>query len=114
VEVAALLEAARLKAIAHITGGGIPGNLARVLPAGTAAAIDASSWTAPAVFDVIADAGVAREEMLATFNLGMGLAVIVDAADADACLEALESRGSPGFLAGRITDRGDGEPAVRL
>jgi phosphoribosylformylglycinamidine cyclo-ligase len=113
-EVATLQHAARLKAVAHITGGGIPGNLARVLPAGTAARIDASTWDPPAVFASIASAGVAREEMLGTFNLGMGLAVIVDAADADACLAALENKGSAGFLAGRIIERGDGEPAVRL
>ncbi|MBW2260336.1 MAG: phosphoribosylformylglycinamidine cyclo-ligase [Deltaproteobacteria bacterium] len=113
-EVAALQRTARLKAIAHITGGGIPGNLARVLPAGAAAVLDASSWEPPAVFAALADAGVAREEMVGTFNLGMGLAVIVDEADAHACLDALERLGTPGFLAGRITERGDEEPAVRL
>ena len=113
-EVAALLHAARLKAIAHITGGGIPGNLARVLPDGTSAVIESSSWEPPAVFAALEAAGVARDEMVSTFNLGMGLAVVVDEADADACLDALERQGSPGFLAGRITERGDGEPAVRL
>ncbi len=113
-EVAALQRAARPRAIAHITGGGIPGNLSRVLPGATAALLDASSWEPPPVFAALADAGVAREEMLATFNLGMGLAVIVDAADAGACLDALEAVGSPGWVAGSITERADGEPAVRL
>ena len=113
-EVATLLRTARLKAIAHITGGGIPGNVSRVLPEGTAAVLDASSWEPPAVFEILAGAGVPRGEMLRTFNLGMGLAVVVDAADADACLDALARQGCPGFVAGRITERADGEPAVRL
>ncbi len=67
-----------LKAAAHITGGGLAGNVARVLPAGLGATIDTTSWERPAVFDLIQSYGVAEEEMRKTFNLGIGFVVIVD------------------------------------
>lgn len=112
--VGALLRTARLKAMAHITGGGLPGNLARVIPPHAVAILDRGAWEEPPVFGAIAEAGVPSEEMLRTFNLGVGMAVVVDEADADACLQALEQGGDPGFVAGRIGERAGGEPAVRL
>ncbi|GAB0115679.1 phosphoribosylformylglycinamidine cyclo-ligase [Acidisoma sp. C75] len=81
-----------LKAAAHITGGGLPGNLPRALPDGTLARLDAASWRLPPVFPWLARAGgIAAEEMLRVFNCGIGMAVIVadgDAAEAQALLEA--------------------------
>ncbi len=113
-EVATLMRTARVKAMAHITGGGLPGNVARVLPAGTRATFDLGSYSPPAVFGVIASCGVSRPEMERTFNLGIGMTVIVDEADVAACLEALRKDGMEGFEAGRITARPEGGPAVVL
>jgi phosphoribosylformylglycinamidine cyclo-ligase len=76
-----LLKRRLLKGMAHITGGGIPGNLARVLPPGTAARIDRRSWTPPPLFGVLQRAGdVSSDEMFRAFNMGVGL-VLVCAAD---------------------------------
>lgn len=113
-EVSTLIRTARLGALAHITGGGIPGNLARALPSGTAAVLDPAGWDVPEVFRAIQEAGVPHDEMQRTFNMGAGLMVIVAEADADACLQALEQEGARGFVAGRVTERAPGEPPVRL
>lgn len=65
-------------AAAHITGGGLEENLSRVLPAGMGARIDTSAWRRPSVFSLVADAGVARDEMYRTFNMGIGFCLVVD------------------------------------
>ena len=89
--VLALHRAGLLKAAAHITGGGLPGNLPRVLPSGTAAVLD-SPWPVPAVFPWLARAGgVAAAEMLRVFNCGVGMALVV--ADADAAAALLREKG---------------------
>jgi phosphoribosylformylglycinamidine cyclo-ligase len=76
--VLALHRAGLLKGAAHITGGGLPGNLPRVLPKGVCAAIDGDAWTIPPVFHWLAQAGnVAPDEMLRVFNCGIGMALIV-------------------------------------
>jgi phosphoribosylformylglycinamidine cyclo-ligase len=73
-----LLEADCVRALAHVTGGGIPGNLPRVLPAGLGADIDPEAWPRPAVFDRLQRLGeIAPEEMRAVFNLGVGMIVVV-------------------------------------
>ena len=113
-EIATVMRAASVKAMAHITGGGIPGNLSRVIPDDTTAVLDRSAWAAPAVFEAIASAGVGAEEMECTFNLGLGMAVVVGERDAGACLDALARAGTAGFAAGRIVRRREGDPAVRL
>lgn len=64
--------------MAHITGGGLPGNLPRVLPDGLTAHIDTSSWTPPSIFSVIAARGVEPSDMLATFNMGIGFVLLVE------------------------------------
>lgn len=67
-----------IHAMAHITGGGLPGNLNRALPAALDADVDTSTWTVPSVFQVLADAGsVATSEMFRAFNMGVGMVVIV-------------------------------------
>lgn len=106
--VLALLAATTVKGLAHITGGGLPGNVNRVLPAGTAARIDTSAWQAPQVFAEIARLGeVATDEMYATFNMGIGLVAVVDPADADTAVASLADSGHHATAIGTIT-AGDG------
>ncbi len=79
-------------ACAHVTGGGIPGNLARVLPAGADARLDRSAWRTPRIFSEISRlGGVAEEEMARVFNLGLGMVLVVDRAQADAVVGALRA-----------------------
>ncbi|MBY0336024.1 MAG: phosphoribosylformylglycinamidine cyclo-ligase [Acetobacteraceae bacterium] len=94
-----------LKAAAHITGGGLPGNLPRVLPEGCGAVLQAGAWAVPAVFPWLARAGnVAEDEMLRVFNCGVGMAVVVAAEDADAAMVALAAAGEPAAPIGRIEE----------
>ena len=91
---AALRECKGVKAMAHITGGGFPENIPRVLPDGLGARIDLSAITPPAVFRWLAKAGdVAEEEMLRTFNCGIGMMMVVDAAQIDAVAAVLTREG---------------------
>jgi phosphoribosylformylglycinamidine cyclo-ligase len=71
-----------VRALAHITGGGIPGNLPRALPDGLGARIDAASWERPAVFAWLDEHGVPEDEQRRVFNLGIGYCAVVPAADA--------------------------------
>ena len=82
-EVAALLDAVDVRAMCHVTGGGIEGNLPRVLPAGRGARIDEERWPEPAWLQRLAAAGVAREELRRVFNCGVGYLVVVPPGDAD-------------------------------
>ncbi|HSL25148.1 MAG TPA: phosphoribosylformylglycinamidine cyclo-ligase [Acidimicrobiia bacterium] len=78
-----------VKAAAHITGGGLPGNLSRVLPGGLGIELDRRSWEIPNVFEVIQEWGeIPDEEMESTFNLGIGFCLIVAAPDADSVCRA--------------------------
>ena len=96
--VLAALASADLHAVAHITGGGLPGNLARVLPAHLDALLDRSSWQEPRIFDEVRRAGqVAEEEMAQVFNLGLGMVLAVAPADVDAVLAALAAGGAGPF-----------------
>ena len=113
-EILAVRRVARVKAIAHVTGGGLPGNVPRVLPRGTAAAIDRGSWKVPPVFEAIAACGVPDDEMLRTFNMGVGMVLVVAADDASRALDALGAGGLRGFAAGRIVERAGEEPTVIL
>ena len=83
-EVRALRAAADVKALAHVTGGGILGNLSRVLPDGVEARIDWDAWERPPVFGWLADQGVAEEELRRVFNLGIGMCAVVPEAPAGA------------------------------
>jgi phosphoribosylformylglycinamidine cyclo-ligase len=80
-DVRALRSRADVRALAHVTGGGIAGNLARVLPAGVGALVDPASWRRPAVFDWLAEHGVAEDELRRVFNLGVGYCAVVPADD---------------------------------
>ena len=97
-----------VKAMAHITGGGLIDNLPRVLPDGVVARIDASSWRAPPVFLWLYEAGRLRpEEMLRTFNCGIGMVLVVVADYADATIDWLSERGETVSLS-RRADPGRG------
>jgi len=90
-EVRALRAQADVKALAHVTGGGILGNLSRVVPDGVRARIDWDAWERPPVFEWLAEQGVAEEEALAVFNLGIGLcAVVPEPPDGSLVIGALE------------------------
>ena len=108
--VAALMRlhgAGLLLGAAHITGGGLPGNLPRVLPAGVEAVIADGSWPVPPVFDWLArTGGVAREEMFRVFNMGVGMAVLV--ADVAAARAMLAEDGLDAPVIGRIEAGGSG------
>lgn len=103
-----------LKAAAHITGGGLPGNLPRALPEGTLARIDAASWSLPAVFPWLARAGgIAAEEMLRVFNCGIGMAVIVAPRDVAEARALLEAEGETVFQIG-ATEAAEGEARTEI
>lgn len=76
-----LRERADIRALAHVTGGGIAGNLARVLPEGVGAVVEPGSWERPAVFGWLADHGVAEDELRRVFNVGIGYCAVVPEAD---------------------------------
>jgi phosphoribosylformylglycinamidine cyclo-ligase len=80
-DVRALRARADVRALAHVTGGGIAGNLARVLPEGVGAVVDPASWRRPAVFDWLAAHDVAEDELRRVFNLGVGYCAVVPSAD---------------------------------
>jgi phosphoribosylformylglycinamidine cyclo-ligase len=82
-EVRDLRAHADVRALAHVTGGGILGNLSRVLPDGIEARIDWDSWERPAVFSWLADRGVPEDELRRVFNLGVGMCAVVPEAPAD-------------------------------
>ncbi|MBD1549213.1 phosphoribosylformylglycinamidine cyclo-ligase [Roseibium aggregatum] len=105
---AALTASRGIKALAHITGGGLPENLPRVLPAETSARIDLSAISVPPVFNWLATAGgVAEKEMLRTFNCGVGMVVVVSADEADAVAAVLAQEGETVFRIGAIEAAGD-------
>ena len=110
--VSALLEAVDVRAVAHITGGGIPGNLNRVLAPGTAAEVDRGSWESPRIFGEIQRLGqVSDDEMAKVFNLGIGMVVVVPPDDVYKALDLARARGHRAVEMGRIVE-GDG--TVRL
>jgi phosphoribosylformylglycinamidine cyclo-ligase len=99
----ALLAEVEVLAMAHITGGGLPENLPRVLPEGSRAVIELSSWRRPAVFDWLqAEGGVADAELYRTFNCGLGMAVVVRRPDAERAIALLRAQGEDAWLAGSI------------
>jgi phosphoribosylformylglycinamidine cyclo-ligase len=95
-------------AMAHITGGGLPGNLSRALPDGCDAVVETSSWVVPNEFQVLQRAGsVPRDEMFRTFNMGVGMVVITDARSADAVISSARAARVDAWMAGRLV-RGSG------
>ncbi len=110
--VRAVLEQANVHGVAHITGGGLPGNLVRVLGEGRRAVVDASSWTRPVLFDWLArTGGVSEDEMLRTFNCGIGMVLAVPESQAETVMATLEAAGQPAWPIGRVES---GERGVEI
>jgi phosphoribosylformylglycinamidine cyclo-ligase len=110
---AAIRETGSVKAVSHITGGGLAENVPRVLPDGVAARIDLASWQAPAVFGWLSMVGrLDSHEMLRTFNAGIGLVIVVDRDGADAVETVLRANGEAPVRIGEIVP-GGGPDAVR-
>ena len=100
-------------ALAHVTGGGIAGNLVRVLPPGVEAVVDAGSWPWPPLFRVLMRAGqVGREEMRRVFNLGVGMIAVVARDDVEAAVRAAQRVQVPAWLIGEV--RASSKPVVRF
>ena len=103
--VLALLEAVEVRGMAHVTGGGLPGNLARVLPNDCDALIDTDAWVPPAVFPAIQQLGnIPGAEMFRTFNMGIGFVVVVPDGVADEAVAALEAAGHAAGIIGAVVE----------
>jgi phosphoribosylformylglycinamidine cyclo-ligase len=99
-----LLERDKVRALAHITGGGFPGNIPRVLPDGLGARLRRGSWEVPALFRLIqTGGGVSDPEMERTFNMGIGMIAVVSPADLHEVEHSLERRGETSFVIGHVT-----------
>lgn len=99
------LEEGIVRGLAHITGGGIPGNLPRVLPEGLGATINRAAWDVPAVFRTLQDGGgVHRPEMDRVFNMGVGMIAIVDPSDVSVVLAAAAAGNVEGFVIGSVVE----------
>ncbi len=110
-----LVREADVHAIAHITGGGLAGNLSRVMPSGLTAVLDRRSWNPLAVFGYIAARGrVPREDMETTFNMGVGMVAVVSADDADRAMAVLTARHVPTFVLGSVEPSGERTVRVAL
>jgi len=106
-----LIEEGRIAALAHITGGGLPGNVCRVLGE-TDAHIDGSSWPTPPLFDLLVKGGnLELAEAYKAFNMGIGMVVIVDEAEAAGVRAELEQKGEQVYLLGHISE-GTGEVKI--
>ncbi len=98
-----LLRKFKIKGLAHITGGGLTENVPRILPPGTAVCFDRSAWPVPDIFSLIAEKGQIEEsEMLRTFNMGIGLVLVVASEEAEAIKADLADRGETVYQIGRV------------
>jgi len=113
-DVLALLEAVPVKALAHITGGGLPGNVPRNLPDGTRAVLDARRWPRAPIFDLVQREGeVPWDDMFLTFNMGLGLVAVLSPSDVPAAQALLAARGVASWPVGGI-ERGEGEASCEV
>ena len=111
--VLAALAAHPIKALAHITGGGLLENIPRVLPEGTAAHLNKGSWPQTELFAWLQKtAGIDDVEMNRTFNNGIGMVVVVDAANAEATAATLRASGESVYTIGTIAAKGDGASVI--
>jgi phosphoribosylformylglycinamidine cyclo-ligase len=111
--VLALLAEVEVKGMAHITGGGLTENTHRMFPDTLAARLDASRWTRPAIFDWLQQAGhVTAAEMHRVFNCGVGLILVVAAADAERTLAHLQASGETAWRIGSVEARAPGAPGT--
>jgi phosphoribosylformylglycinamidine cyclo-ligase len=99
----ALIEAVDVHALAHITGGGLAANLARVLPGHADAVVDRATWSPQPVFGLVgAIGGVPTDDLERTLNMGVGMVAVVAAGDADRAVRLLTDRGVPAWTAGQV------------
>ncbi len=109
----ALKATSAIKAMAHITGGGFPDNIPRVLPDGVGVRVDLSAIKVPSVFGWLASVGgVAQNEMLRTFNCGIGMIVVAEAGKADEAMAALRATGQDAVFLGEIVPEAEDQPRV--
>ena len=109
------MQSVEVHAMAHITGGGLLENLPRVFPENCSARIEKNSWTQPKIFNWIQENGnVEEEEMLRTFNCGIGMAIVVKAEDADKTIQHLNQQGETAFQIGTIVERDNREERVAV
>ncbi len=98
-----LIEAGRVRGLAHITGGGLVDNVPRILPEGLDARFDRSSWQVPNLFRVLQrEGGVEEREMYRAFNMGVGMVAVVAADEADAVVREMSAAGEQAWIAGEI------------
>jgi phosphoribosylformylglycinamidine cyclo-ligase len=98
-----ILERYNVKGMAHITGGGLPGNISRIIPKGLGAQIHIANDKIPAIFNLIQELGnVPFDEMCSTFNMGIGFVIVVDPSDKTAVMNLLQESGETAFYLGNI------------
>jgi phosphoribosylformylglycinamidine cyclo-ligase len=113
-DILALLAALPVKAFAHVTGGGLPGNVPRNLPDGTRAVLDARRWPRPPIFDLVQREGdVPQDDMDRTFNMGLGLVAVLAPAHAGEARRVLAARGLESWVVGGI-EKGHGEATCQV
>ena len=109
-----LAQSGRILGMAHITGGGLPENLPRVLPEDCCAEVDVSSWERPPVFQWLQEQGrIEEKELLRTFNCGIGMAVVVEADAVESVLDEIRAAGETAQVIGEIVPRNSGAAAFR-
>jgi phosphoribosylformylglycinamidine cyclo-ligase len=100
-----LVQSGRIKGLAHITGGGLLENIPRVLPESSHAVVDAGAWRMPQLFELLQQGGnVESQEMVRTFNCGIGMVLVVAGGEADKVTSDLEGAGESVFRIGRIEE----------
>lgn len=110
-----LIENVEVKAIAHITGGGLTENIPRVLPADVNAVVDCQSWLIPPVFNWLQQTGnIEVQEMFRTFNCGAGMVVCISNEEKDTALECLTKAGETAWVIGRIESNNGQKSAVKF
>lgn len=104
-----LISKVSVKGVSHITGGGFYENIPRMLPDGVSAKITKGSWTIPPIFALLQKEGnISEHDMFNTFNMGVGMAVVVDKADADKAVGILKDNGEQAFVIGETVSGDDG------
>lgn len=102
--IAALINEIEVKGISHITGGGFYENLPRMLPEGLGVRVNQGTWEVPAIFPFLQQlGGIAADEMYGVFNMGIGMAIVVSAAETDAALNSLREVGEAPVVIGEVT-----------
>jgi phosphoribosylformylglycinamidine cyclo-ligase len=111
----AAIKGGGIRALAHITGGGLTENIPRVLPDGLAVELDTATWTVLPEFKWLAKTGnVAPEEMFRTFNCGLGMVVVVDPTVAETATKIFKDHGETVFVIGQVTKQADGAEQVKI